>query len=121
MSHGRESSDTTCLANVQRKQNCGKAGGWSNLDGSVKALKALPGDAIVGEVAPVGSIVTIALQEDDVRFTDDNVIRGGVVVQLLVPILQQSIRSRVVHCTGVLHVWMHSEGVCAQKRCANHC
>ena len=66
--------------------------GDSNLDGSVKALKALPGDAIVSKVAPVGSIVTILLQENDVCFTDDNVVRRGVVVQLLMPILYQELQ-----------------------------
>lgn len=78
--------------------------GWSNLDGSVEALKALPGDAIVCEVAPVGPVVTVVLQEDDVCFTDDDVIRGGVVVQLLVPILWQTYHTQLAQCTHVLQV-----------------
>lgn len=68
--------------------------GASNLDGSVETLEALPGDAVVSEVAPIGSIVTIFLQENDVCFTDDNVVRRGVVVQLLVPILHHKLPHR---------------------------
>ena len=58
-----------------------------HLDGPVKAFQALSGDAVVCEVAPVGTVVAVALQEGDVGFTDDDVIWSCVVVQLLVPVL----------------------------------
>ena len=60
------------------------------LDGSVKALQALPGDAIVIEVCPVAAIVSIALQELDVSLADDDIIWCGVIVQLLMPVLHDA-------------------------------
>ena len=60
-----------------------------HLDGSVKALQALPGDAIVSQVSPVAAVVSIALQELDVSLTYDDIIRRGVVVQLLMPVLRR--------------------------------
>ena len=59
-----------------------------NLDCPFKAFQALSGDAIVREVAPVSTIVPIALQEGYEGLADDDVIRSGVVVQLLMPVLQ---------------------------------
>ena len=59
------------------------------LDGAVKALKALAGDASIGQHSPVGPIVPIALQEGDEGLADGHIIRSGVVVQLLMPVLRR--------------------------------
>ena len=61
-----------------------------HLDGAVKALKALASDASIGQHSPVGPIVPIALQEGDEGLADGHVIRSGVVVQLLMPVLRRS-------------------------------
>ncbi len=63
-----------------------------HLDGAVKALKALAGDASIGQHPPVGPIVPIALQEGDEGLTDGHIIRSGVIVQLLMPVLRRSQR-----------------------------
>ena len=68
-----------------------------HLDGPVKAFQALSGDAIVSEVAPVCSIVAIALQKLDVGLTDGHIIRGGVVVQLLMPVLHDHMHDHYRH------------------------
>ena len=70
-----------CVHNVESRVH---------LDGSVKAFQALPGDAIVREVAPVRPIVTVVLQENDECLTDGDVIGRSVVVQLLMPVLLKS-------------------------------
>ena len=71
-------------------------------------------------MAPIGPIVAIVLQENDVCFTDDNVVRRGVVVQLLMPILHHGLH----HCdvfallTRVLvHVQEFSRCLCMCKQC----
>mmetsp|Transcript_8757 Transcript_8757/g.29221 ORF Transcript_8757/g.29221 Transcript_8757/m.29221 type:complete len:229 (-) Transcript_8757:690-1376(-) len=50
----------------------------------------LPGEAVALEVAPV--VVGVAgLEEADVGFSDDNVVRSAVSVKLLVPLLQEPV------------------------------
>lgn len=74
------------------------------LDGSVKAFQALSGDAIVIQVCPVAAIVPIALQELDVSLTNDDIIRCGVIVQLLMPVLHgahEHILPVAMHCASV--------------------
>lgn len=80
--HETHADQVLCVQKAAMLYQC------SNLDGSVKALQALSGDAIVCEMAPVSPIVTIVLQKDDESFADSDVIRRGVVVQLLMPVLQ---------------------------------
>ena len=75
----------------------------SNLDGSVKALQALSGDAIVCEMAPVSPIVTIVLQKDDESFADGDVIRRGIIVQLLMPVLELHKQCSCCHLEPTCH------------------
>mmetsp|Transcript_20853 Transcript_20853/g.62749 ORF Transcript_20853/g.62749 Transcript_20853/m.62749 type:complete len:211 (-) Transcript_20853:1862-2494(-) len=56
-------------------------------DLAVEALHPVTSDAVAVEDLPVGSIITIATQERQVRLADADVIRRGVVMQLLVPLL----------------------------------
>jgi len=73
------------------------------LDCPVKAFQALSGDAIVCEVAPISTIVPIALQEGYEGLADDNVIRSRVVVQLLMPVLQYRQQSVASTHPGTTH------------------
>ena len=80
-------------------------GKQKHLDCPVKAFQALSGDAIVREVAPISTIVPVAIQEGYEGLADDDVIRGCVVVQLLMPVLQY--RQHGMAC--IHHGSTHSE------------
>ena len=61
--------------------------GWLLLDGAFVGLEASAVDAALGENAPVLGDVHVGLEEGEVSLADDDVVRGGVVVELLVPLL----------------------------------